>query len=684
MSAAPNLLTHFFKPKSAAKDSQISLVVVSLEQGKELGKASELAKKLGFKDMRALPADGVKELLGGKGKEEASPFTLPSSITPTTARIVLSNSLPSSISIPSRQSANQVETVGTDALVKHILELGWKEEEIERLDFNAAGAAPAAAPAPVQARTTVVPATSAAPTSSEPPSGMGISIKKDGGDFGGWYQQVLTRGDMIDYYDISGCYIFKPWSYGIWQDIQHWFDKEIKRLGVQNAYFPMFVSSKVLEKEKDHIEGFAPEVAWVTKAGSSDLEEPIAIRPTSETVMYPYYAKWIRSHRDLPLKLNQWNNVVRWEFKNPQPFLRTREFLWQEGHTAHLTKPEADTMVTDILDRYQQIYQELLAVPVIKGIKSEKEKFAGGLYTTTVEGFIPSAGRGIQGGTSHCLGQNFSKMFNISVEDPDNPADAATGKEAGKIDVWQTSWGFTTRSIGVMVMIHGDDKGLVIPPRVAQLQVIVVPTGVTKDTSDEKRKEILGAAENIVSLLEAKEIRVQADLREGYTPGHKYNHWEMRGVPLRVDIGPKDIEKSQVIAVRRDTGEKIPIKMEGFEKSIQTLLETIQNDLFKKAKADFDTRLKVITEWSNFVPTLNGRNICVIPWCEVEECEDKIKERSAAESAAVQDERAPSAGAKSLCIPFDQAQFPAIEAGNTKCPNCGRDSKKWTLFGRSY
>ncbi|KAG8844375.1 ribose-phosphate pyrophosphokinase 1 [Serendipita sp. 411] len=242
---------------------------------------------------------------------------------------------------------------------------------------------------------------------------------------------------MLDYYDVSGCYILKPWSYSIWQTIQTWFDAHIKELGVENSYFPMFVSSKVLEKEKDHIEGFAPEVAWVTRAGSSELEEPIAIRPTSETVMYPYYAKWIQSHRDFPLKLNQWNSVVRWEFKTPQPFLRTREFLWQEGHTAFLTKPEADVEVRQILDLYRRVYEELLAVPVIPGIKSEKEKFAGGLYTTTVEGFVPTTGRGIQGATSHCLGQNFSKMFDISVEDP-NPARKAGACQRARLVLW--SW----------------------------------------------------------------------------------------------------------------------------------------------------------------------------------------------------------------------------------------------------
>lgn len=260
----------------------------------------------------------------------------------------------------------------------------------------------------------------------------------------------------------------------------------------------------------------------VFPSGQSDLEEPIAIRPTSETAMYPYYAKWIRSHRDLPLKLNQWNSVVRWEFKNPQPFLRTREFLWQEGHTAHLTKAEADQEVRDILTLYRRVYEELLAVPVIEGVKSEKEKFAGGLYTTTIEGFVPTSGRGIQAGTSHCLGQNFSKpeMFNIFVEDPEN--------DGQKLYVWQNSWGLSTRTIGVMVMVHGDNQGLVLPPRVASIQVVVVPCGITAKTSQEERKKINDACDELAKALVKVGVRAKADLRVEYTPGWKFNEWEQK------------------------------------------------------------------------------------------------------------------------------------------------------------
>ena len=308
-------------------------------------------------------------------------------------------------------------------------------------------------------------------------TGLGLSTKRDE-DFGAWYSQVVVAGDLIDYYDISGCYILKPWAYAQWEVLKEFFDKEIKALDVENCYFPMFVSASRLEKEKDHIEDFAPEVAWVTRSGETDLEVPIAVRPTSETVMYPHYAQWIRSHRDLPLRLNQWCNVVRWEFKHPTPFIRSREFLWQEGHTAYATKEECDVEVFQILDLYRRVYEEYLAVPVVPGKKSEKEKFAGGLYTTTVEAYVPGSGRGVQGATSHCLGQNFAKMFNIEFEDT----------KGGKSLAWQNSWGFTTRTLGVCYMVHGDDDGLVLPPKVAPIQAIVIPIPNSKLSEDEKKK----------------------------------------------------------------------------------------------------------------------------------------------------------------------------------------------------
>ncbi|KAK9477227.1 hypothetical protein V1514DRAFT_296756 [Lipomyces japonicus] len=507
------------------------------------------------------------------------------------------------------------------------------------------------------------------------PALIGITAPKEE-DFPSWYQQILTKGDMLEYYDVSGCYIMKPGSYSIWEKIQAWFDTRIKDLGVQNAYFPMFVSSKVLEKEKDHVEGFAPEVAWVTKAGNTDLEEPIAIRPTSETVMYPYYAKWIRSHRDLPLKLNQWNSVVRWEFKHPQPFLRTREFLWQEGHTAHLTREEAEEEVLQILDLYAGVYEKLLAVPVVRGRKTEKEKFAGGLFTTTVEGYIAATGRGIQGATSHCLGQNFSKMFNIAVEDPKNDGE--------KINVWQNSWGLSTRVIGVMVMTHSDNKGLVIPPAVAQTQVVVIPCGITVKTTEEVKEAIINGVTDITAQLKQAGLRVIADTRDNYSPGWKYSEYELKGVPLRIDFGPMDLKKGQVMIVRRDTGKKDFIPLADVATQIPTVLDTIQSEMYLRAKADFDSHVIKVTEWEDFVPALNNKNLIQIPWCGVLECEDDIKDRSARQNLGDEpaDERAPSMGAKSLCIPFEQPE--GIIKGETKCPACGRDAIEWCMFGRSY
>lgn len=512
---------------------------------------------------------------------------------------------------------------------------------------------------------------------------MGLGCKKEE-DFPKWYQQVLTKSEMLEYYDVSGCYILRPLAYNVWKEITNFFDGAITEMGVEDTYFPMFVSNRVLQREKDHIEGFAPEVAWVTKAGSSDLEDPIAIRPTSETVMYPYFSKWIRSHRDLPFRINQWCSVVRWEFKNPQPFLRTREFLWQEGHTAHLTEEGAGKEVREILDLYEQVYNDLLALPVVKGVKSEKERFAGGYYTTTVEGFIPTTGRAIQGGTSHCLGQNFSKMFNITVEDPNAPANAT--EEAKKLFVWQNSWGLSTRTIGVLVMTHGDDKGLVMPPRVALIQTVIVPCGLTVKTSKEDSDKIFDACQDVAARLKKAGIKSKADLRENYTPGFKFNHWEIRGVPLRLEVGPKDLQKNQVTCVRRDTGERFTCALDNLEAGIQEALDTIQKDMYTKACKKMEESIVRVSKWEDFVPTLNQKKLLLVPWCDRTVCEDDIKERSArtANDGEEEDEKAPSMGAKSLCNPFNQPTEDPIVPGVTKCVACDHDAKHFMLFGRSY
>ncbi|KAJ5246478.1 prolyl-tRNA synthetase [Penicillium chermesinum] len=486
--------------------------------------------------------------------------------------------------------------------------------------------------------------------------------------------------------DVSGCFILKPASFFIWEEIQNFFNKKIKSIGVRNCSFPLFVSEDVLQKEKDHIEGFAAEVAWVTHAGSTPLEKKIAIRPTSETVMYPYYAKWIRSHRDLPLCLNQWNSVVRWEFKNPQPFLRTREFLWQEGHTAHLTEGEARQEVLQILDWYAAVYEELLACPVVKGQKTEKEKFAGGSYTTTVEGYIPATGRGIQGATSHGLGQNFSKMFGITVEDPSAKGD----EKKPPLHVWQNSWGLSTRSLGVMVMTHSDDKGLVLPPRVAETQVIVIPVGLTAKASDEERAKIDTAVDEIIATLEGAGVRAKSDKRTGYSPGWKFNQAELGGIPLRLEVGPGELAGNFVSTARRDIlgkDGKGSIPIPELATAVPALLETIQKDLYNRANAEYTAHRKVITDWESFVPHLNAKNVIVAPFCLVEECEDQIKDMSARkaeeETGQAEDAKAPSMGAKSLCIPFEQPS--QLEQG-AKCinPKCSRPAEKWTMFGRSY
>lgn len=416
-------------------------------------------------------------------------------------------------------------------------------------------------------------------------------------------------------------------------------------------------------------------------SGKNNLEEPIAIRPTSETVMYPYYAKWIRSHRDLPLRLNQWNSVVRWEFKHPQPFLRTREFLWQEGHTAHMTEDAAAKEVLDILELYAGIYEQLLAVPVMRGRKTDKEKFAGGLYTTTVEGYIPTTGRGIQGATSHCLGQNFSKMFDITVEDPST-------KEVEKkppLHVWQNSWGLSTRVIGVMIMIHGDNKGLVLPPRVATTQVVFVPVGISAKSTEEDKSNLHKEVQRLADTLREADLRVHVDDREMYSPGYKFNDWELRGVPLRLEVGPGEIKGEFVTTARRDSGEKAKVPIAELTSRIPALLDEIQADLYKKADQSFKSHVKTTTDWNEFVPALNNKDVIMIPHCLQEKCEDEVKELSARKDEAddtPEDARAPSMGAKSLCIPFEQPE--GLVKGETRCtnPNCKNMAEAWCLFGR--
>lgn len=666
--------TLVFKPKTPRSQTAILVVVVALEDSDT--NSTLVAKAVEVKEPRFAQPDAVQAALGSK-PADLSPYTITQENAASVQIALDQRILDSSAKIGVHTTKSEETAFVSGSEIKSYLESTGVKLTV--VDFSLAS---------VQAVVRAVPNKPAIKQAKEKTIEgaelVGITIRKED-DFSAWYQQVLTKGDMLDYYDISGCYILKPWSYSVWEKVQKYFDERIKGMGVQNCYFPMFVSAKVLEREKDHIEGFAPEVAWVTKAGQKELDEHIAIRPTSETVMYPYYSKWIRSHRDLPLRLNQWNSVVRWEFKHPQPFLRTREFLWQEGHTAHLRFEEADKEVMQILEWYAGIYKDILAVPVIKGKKTENEKFAGGYYTTTCEGYIPATGRGIQGATSHCLGQNFSKMFNITVEDPEWKE--GQPDEAKKIHVWQNSWGLSTRVIGVMVMVHGDNKGLVLPPNAAQIQVAIVPCGITAKTTKEQRDSLENSVLDLEKTLQDAGIRVHADLRDTYSPGYKFNDWELKGVPLRLEYGPKDIEKKQVVTVRRDTGIKQSISLSDVAEQITTILEIMHNDMYNKAKKSFDDHVKLVTKWEEVVPALDAKNVILMAHCDDSECEDNVKDDSKGrvDADAPEDSRAPSMGAKSLCIPFEQPDGEhKLVAGVTKCVKCGEDAKHYTLFGRSY
>jgi prolyl-tRNA synthetase len=502
---------------------------------------------------------------------------------------------------------------------------------------------------------------------------LGIEVKKED-DFSMWYQQVITKAEMVEYYDISGCYILRPWSYSIWENIQRFFDDRIKTIGVENTYFPLFVTDKQLSKEESHIKGFKPEVAWVTKSGDTPLANPIAIRPTSETIMYPSFSKWIRSHRDLPLKINQWTNIVRWEFKNPTPFLRTREFLWQEGHTAHATFEDSNKMVFDILEFYRQVYEELLALPVIKGIKTESEKFAGALFTSTVESAIPANGKGIQCATSHHLGQNFSKMFDIKFSDLKDENQFA----------WQTSWGLSTRSIGIVIMTHSDNNGLVLPPRIAPIQVVFVPIIYKDDDS----KEIISNIDNAYNALRSAGVKCKVDDRDNYNPGWKFFHWELKGVPIRIEFGKKDLKNGVMTLVCRDNGEKLTVKIEDIKDYTVKLLDTIQRRMFEKAQAGLNNMKKEAHDFKSFYESLCNKNILLTNHCGASHCEENVLEKVKSEAKKLMEESGKdddkdkfAASAKTLCMPLDEQKN--LKEGD-KCFFCGAEAKKRILWGKSY
>ena len=428
-------------------------------------------------------------------------------------------------------------------------------------------------------------------------------------DFSRWYTDVVRRAELADYSPVKGSMVIRPYGYAIWELMQASLDARFKATGHVNAYFPLFIPESLLRKEAAHVKGFAPQVAWVTHGGDEKLEERLVVRPTSEAIIGTMYAKWIQSWRDLPLLINQWANVVRWE-KVTRLFLRTTEFLWQEGHTAHETREEAEAEALRMLGVYKEFAESELAMPVRDGRKTDSEKFAGAEVTYSIEALMGD-GRALQAGTSHMLGQNFSKVFDIKFQARDKSLQYA----------WQTSWGMTTRLIGGVIMTHGDDSGLILPPRIAPHQVVIVPI-----PRGDWRETVLPRAREAAAALTAAGVRVMLDDREEYTPGWKYAEWELRGVPLRIEIGPRDIAKSQVMTVRRDTREKMPVPLDDLAVRLTALLDELQQDLLDRALKFRDDHTRRVTTREAFEETLRGRpGFVVAPWCGRDECEAGIK-----------------------------------------------------------
>lgn len=434
-------------------------------------------------------------------------------------------------------------------------------------------------------------------------------------DFAQWYQDVLSEAELVDSSPVKGCFVLRPYSYSLWENIQKVLDKKIKETGTQNAYFPLFIPESFLKKEAKHVEGFAPELAVVTHAGGKKLEEPLVVRPTSETMVYYMFSRWIKSWRDLPLKINQWANVVRWEMRT-RAFLRTTEFLWQEGHTAHLTKDEALKFSKNILHMYKQFVEEYLAIPVIAGEKSETERFAGAESTFTIEGLMQD-GKALQMGTSHLLSHSFSKSFDIKFQDKDGKMNSP----------YCTSWGLTTRLIGALIMTHGDQNGIVMPPKIAPIQVVIVPIY----RNDNDKDLVLNKVEEIKNTLLAKDIKVFVDDDEQSSPGAKFFKWETKGVPVRIEIGPKDIEKNSLVLVNRvepdRSKKKIFIAIDDVEKAVADLLETIQKQLFYNAKGRIEKNWNKFEKLEEFATKLEKENgLYQVGWCGSAECEAKLKQ----------------------------------------------------------
>lgn len=463
-------------------------------------------------------------------------------------------------------------------------------------------------------------------------------------DFAKWYTDVVRKAELADYTDTKGCIAIRPYGYAIWENIQNYADKLFKEVGVTNLYMPVLIPESMLEKEKDHVEGFAPEVAWVTMGGGEELEERLCIRPTSETMMSTMYAKWVKSWRDLPILGNQWCNVLRWE-KETRPFLRSREFLWQEGHTIHETAKEAEERTLMMLDIYADVIENLLAIPVLKGRKTNKEQFAGADATYTVETMMHD-GRALQAGTSHYFGQNFTKPFEIKFQNREGKEEYA----------YQTSWGISTRLIGAVIMAHGDNRGLKLPPKVAPIQAVIVPIAQHKEGVLEKVTEIYTGLN--------KKFRMKLDDRDNCSTGFKFNDWEMRGVPVRIEIGPRDLENNQAVLVRRDTSEKEVVELSKLDERLESLLEEIQKDMFNVCKERRVAKTKVATTLDEMIKLMNDDQ-CFLKtmWCEDVECENKIKELT---------------GAHSRCMPFEQEHLSDV------CPVCGKKATKMVVWGRQY
>ena len=463
-------------------------------------------------------------------------------------------------------------------------------------------------------------------------------------DFAQWYTDVVKKAELIEYSKIKGCMIIRPNGYAIWENIQRALDAMFKETGVENVYMPMFIPESLLQKEKDHVEGFAPEVAWVTHGGNEKLEERLCVRPTSETLFCDFYSKIVHSYRDLPKLYNQWCSVVRWE-KTTRPFLRSAEFLWQEGHTAHATAEEAVKRTEQMLNVYADFVEKYLAIPVVKGRKTDKEKFAGAEATYTIEALMHD-GKALQSATSHYFGDGFARAFDIQYTDKDNKL----------AYVHQTSWGLSTRIIGAIIMVHGDDSGLVLPPRIAPTQITVVPIAQHKEGVSEK-------AEEIRQRLAKAGFAVKCDLSEK-SPGWKFSEQEIKGIPLRIEIGPKDIEKGIVTAVRRDTREKTEIPFEKLEETVGALLEKMQDDMLEKAKkflASHISEARTYEEFKENVATKPG--FVKMMWCGDEACEKKVKEDTTATSR---------------CMPFGEEPIGDV------CPVCGKPAKALVYWGKAY